>query len=97
MGNAIDNPYRMKHGKKDISMRDVHHPHYVVLLQIDEKRKMVTIANPFGYKEEIDFKEFRQRISLDPKYLHSNKFYLPLVEIGLYMPRTCIVISKNPK
>ena len=95
MGNAIDNPYRMKNSKKDLSLKDIHHPHYIVLLGIDEKRKMAIIANPFGYKEEIDFNEFWQRISLDPKYLHSNPFYLPLVESGLYMSRTCIIITKN--
>ncbi|MFA7717878.1 MAG: hypothetical protein WC875_04135 [Candidatus Absconditabacterales bacterium] len=95
MGNAIDNPYKMKKGKKDMLLKDIHHPHYVVLLGIDEKRKIATIANPFGYKEEIDLQEFRERISLDPKYLHSSVLYLPLVESGLYMPRSCVIVVPN--
>jgi len=95
MWDAIDNPHRTKNGKKDLILKNIHHPHYIVLLGIDEKRKIVTIANPFGYKEKIDFKQFWQRISLYPQYLHSNKLYLPLVESGIYMPRTCIIILPN--
>lgn len=95
MGNAIDNPYRMKNGKKDISLKNTHYPHYIVLLGIDEKKEIVTIANPFGYKEDMNLNEFWERISLDYKYLHSNLLYLPLKKIGLYRPRTCVIITPN--
>ncbi|MEI6774678.1 MAG: hypothetical protein WCL18_08070 [bacterium] len=76
-------------------LKGVHHPHYCVLLKIDEDKKIVTIANPFGYQEELPFNEFWQRISLDPKYLHSNKLYIPLVESGIYKPRSCVIVSKK--
>lgn len=95
MWDAIDNPYRMKDGKKDGIFQNVHHPHYCVLLKIDEQKQTATIANPFGYQEELPFKDFRERISLHPKYLYSNNVYLPLVKSGLYMPRSCVIISPN--
>ena len=76
-------------------LKCTHHPHYCILLKIDEQQTKVTIANPFGYEEELSFKDFRQRISLHPKYLHSSKLYLPLVESGFYMPRSCIIVHKN--
>ncbi len=95
MGDAIDNPHRMKNGKKDESFKMIHNPHYCVLLKIDENKQVATIANPFGYEEELPFKEFRERISLHPKYLRSSRMYAPLVKSGLYMPRSCVVVSKN--
>ena len=95
MWDTIDNPHKTKDGQKDGMLRGVHHPHYCVLLKIDEAKQTATIANPFGYKEELPFKEFRERISLHPKYLYSNSLYSPLVKSGLYMPRSCVVVSKN--
>lgn len=95
MGDAINNPYNKQNDKKNPALKDIHNPHYLVLLSIDELTQKVVIANPFGYKESIDFKEFRERISLYPKYLNSNKIYLPLVESGLYMPRSCVIITPN--
>jgi hypothetical protein len=95
MWNTIDNPYKQKDGEQDLSFKGIHHPHYCVLLKIDEEEKKVVIANPFGYQETLAFKEFWQRISLHPKYLRSSKLYLPLVETGIYMPRSCVVVSKN--
>ena len=95
MWDSIDNPYRTKNGKKDMSLEGIHHPHYFILLEIDERKEIVTVANPFGYIQKIFFKEFWQRISLHPKYLHSSKLYLPLVESGLYMPRTCVIVAKK--
>ena len=47
MGNTIDNPYKFKNGKKDETLKDIHHPHYCVLLAIDEHQQKVSIANPF--------------------------------------------------
>jgi hypothetical protein len=96
MGDAIDNPYRKIHGTKNLSLKDIHNPHYIVLLAIDEPRQEVIVANPFGYTQTLPFKEFWERISLDPKYVHAHSIYSLLIESGLYIPRSCVIVSKNP-
>ena len=95
MGNSIDNPYRTKNGHKDHLLKNIHHPHYVVILAINEQTKTITLANPFGFEETIPLQDFRARFSLYPKYLNSRKIYNFLVETGIYMPRSCVIVTPN--
>jgi len=76
------------------------YPHYGIILSVNLPQKTVFIANPFGYRENIDIAEFEKRWGLDPEYLKCENFrdemlWKILKFTRLMRPRTCFILSSK--
>ncbi|MCE1237387.1 MAG: C39 family peptidase [Hyphomicrobiales bacterium] len=67
--------------------------HYGVLIGLDEMRGVVTIANPFGRREELALAPWWERFSLEDRFLPD--YGSIAVDLDLLQPRTCFLIHRR--
>lgn len=76
---------------------DVWTLHYSLLVGIDIPGDKVTVANPYGYMEEISMKEFLSRTSFEA-YENMPFYFKMAFAIGLFEKNTIFTVeTKNPE